>query len=216
MVETTLTSVYDMLSSVPEIPRHPPKAQVDPHFCIRKEGKELLLVQVYVDDIIFAASTPELCDLFAKIMCLKFKMSMNGKNLIFPKTTNYRNLRASLFNQIKNAHKSFKENTVLTLVMTQWILPCGESQTDEDKKGKLLIRPTIVHDWHPPLSLLQPSDLIYQIVYIACGAHCGSWLYAKFKTIARSGSNAVLGERTSYLSFKKAEKLCDIPVRKPE
>ncbi|GJR20359.1 retrovirus-related pol polyprotein from transposon TNT 1-94 [Tanacetum coccineum] len=43
---------------------------------IRREGKELLLVQIYVDDIIFAASTPELCDLFAKIMCLKFKMSM--------------------------------------------------------------------------------------------------------------------------------------------
>ncbi|GKF75565.1 retrovirus-related pol polyprotein from transposon TNT 1-94, partial [Tanacetum coccineum] len=33
------------------------------------ECKELLLVQVYVDDIIFALSTPELCDLFAKIMC---------------------------------------------------------------------------------------------------------------------------------------------------
>ncbi|GJU37340.1 putative ribonuclease H-like domain-containing protein [Tanacetum coccineum] len=32
------------------------------------EGKELLLVQIYVDDIIFAASTPELCDLFAKII----------------------------------------------------------------------------------------------------------------------------------------------------
>ncbi|GKD83336.1 retrovirus-related pol polyprotein from transposon TNT 1-94, partial [Tanacetum coccineum] len=35
---------------------------VDPTLFIRKEGKELLLVQVYVDDIIFAASTPELCD----------------------------------------------------------------------------------------------------------------------------------------------------------
>ncbi|GJV55416.1 retrovirus-related pol polyprotein from transposon TNT 1-94 [Tanacetum coccineum] len=32
------------------------------------QGKELLLVQIYVDDIIFAASTPELCDLFDKIM----------------------------------------------------------------------------------------------------------------------------------------------------
>ncbi|GJX24660.1 retrovirus-related pol polyprotein from transposon TNT 1-94 [Tanacetum coccineum] len=35
---------------------------------LSKEGKELLLVQVYVDDIIFVASTPELCDLFAKII----------------------------------------------------------------------------------------------------------------------------------------------------
>ncbi|GKF72388.1 hypothetical protein Tco_0208502, partial [Tanacetum coccineum] len=31
-------------------------------------GKELLLVQIYVDDIIFAASTPEVCDLFSKII----------------------------------------------------------------------------------------------------------------------------------------------------
>ncbi|GJV20289.1 retrovirus-related pol polyprotein from transposon TNT 1-94 [Tanacetum coccineum] len=41
---------------------------VDPTLFIRREGKELLLVQIYVDDIIFAASTPELCDLFAKII----------------------------------------------------------------------------------------------------------------------------------------------------
>ncbi|GJV90747.1 retrovirus-related pol polyprotein from transposon TNT 1-94 [Tanacetum coccineum] len=44
------------------------------------EGKELF---IYVDDIIFAASTPELCDLFARIMCSKFKMSMMGKISFF-------------------------------------------------------------------------------------------------------------------------------------
>ncbi|GKF27126.1 hypothetical protein Tco_0083020, partial [Tanacetum coccineum] len=43
---------------------------------VAREGKELVLVQIYVDDIIFATSTPELCDLFAKIMGSKFKMSM--------------------------------------------------------------------------------------------------------------------------------------------
>nr|GFA57015.1 retrovirus-related Pol polyprotein from transposon TNT 1-94 [Tanacetum cinerariifolium] len=31
-------------------------------------GNDLLLVQIYVDDIIFAVSTPELCDLFANLM----------------------------------------------------------------------------------------------------------------------------------------------------
>ncbi|GJR88160.1 retrovirus-related pol polyprotein from transposon TNT 1-94 [Tanacetum coccineum] len=69
---------YDMLSSF-MISQDFSKGSVDPTLFIRKEGKELLLVQVYVDDIIFVASTPELCDLFAKIMCLKFKMSMMGK-----------------------------------------------------------------------------------------------------------------------------------------
>ncbi|GKF21015.1 retrovirus-related pol polyprotein from transposon TNT 1-94, partial [Tanacetum coccineum] len=69
---------YDMLSSF-LISNDFSKGSVDPTLFIRREGKELLLVQIYVDDIIFAASTPELCDLFAKIMCLKFKMSMMGK-----------------------------------------------------------------------------------------------------------------------------------------
>ncbi|GJS89918.1 retrovirus-related pol polyprotein from transposon TNT 1-94 [Tanacetum coccineum] len=50
---------YDMLSSF-LISQDFSKGLVDPTLFIRKEGKELLLVQVYVDDIIFAASTPEL------------------------------------------------------------------------------------------------------------------------------------------------------------
>ncbi|GJU59943.1 retrovirus-related pol polyprotein from transposon TNT 1-94, partial [Tanacetum coccineum] len=58
---------YDMLSSF-LISQDFSKGSVDPTLFIRKEGKELLLVQVYVDDIIFDASTPELCDLFAKII----------------------------------------------------------------------------------------------------------------------------------------------------
>ncbi|GJW85443.1 retrovirus-related pol polyprotein from transposon TNT 1-94 [Tanacetum coccineum] len=58
---------YDMLSSF-LISQDFSKGTVDPTLFIRREGKELLLVQIYVDDIIFAASTPELCDLFAKII----------------------------------------------------------------------------------------------------------------------------------------------------
>ncbi|GJY97567.1 retrovirus-related pol polyprotein from transposon TNT 1-94 [Tanacetum coccineum] len=73
---------YDMLSSF-LISNDFSKGSVDPTMFIRKEGKELLLVQIYVDDIIFVASTHELCDLFAKIMCSKFKMSMMGKISFF-------------------------------------------------------------------------------------------------------------------------------------
>ncbi|GKD38552.1 retrovirus-related pol polyprotein from transposon TNT 1-94 [Tanacetum coccineum] len=50
---------YDMLSSF-LISNDFSKGSVDPTMFIRREGKELLLVQIYVDDIIFAASTPEL------------------------------------------------------------------------------------------------------------------------------------------------------------
>nr|GFD16593.1 hypothetical protein [Tanacetum cinerariifolium] len=45
--------------------------------------KRLLLVQIYVNDIIFAAFTPKLCDLFAKIVCSIFKMPMMGEISFF-------------------------------------------------------------------------------------------------------------------------------------
>ncbi|GJS70473.1 retrovirus-related pol polyprotein from transposon TNT 1-94 [Tanacetum coccineum] len=66
---------YDMLSSF-LLSQDFSKGSVDPTLFICREGKELLLVQIYVDDIIFAASTPELCDLFAKIIqkCLESLM----------------------------------------------------------------------------------------------------------------------------------------------
>ncbi|GKF12677.1 retrovirus-related pol polyprotein from transposon TNT 1-94, partial [Tanacetum coccineum] len=51
---------YDMLSSF-LISQGFSKGSIDPTLFIRRDGKELLLVQIYVDDIIFAASTPELC-----------------------------------------------------------------------------------------------------------------------------------------------------------
>nr|GEZ16304.1 hypothetical protein [Tanacetum cinerariifolium] len=66
---------YDMFSSFLKSQDFS-KGLVDPTLFIHRDDKELLLVQIYVDDIIFAASTPKLYDLFAKIMCLKFKMSM--------------------------------------------------------------------------------------------------------------------------------------------
>nr|GFC86904.1 retrovirus-related Pol polyprotein from transposon TNT 1-94 [Tanacetum cinerariifolium] len=55
---------YDMLSSF-LVSQDFFKGSVDPTLFIRRNGNDLLLVQVYVDDIIFAASTIELCDLFA-------------------------------------------------------------------------------------------------------------------------------------------------------
>ncbi|GJW06158.1 retrovirus-related pol polyprotein from transposon TNT 1-94 [Tanacetum coccineum] len=66
---------YDLLSSSLQSQDFS-KGTVDPTLFIRREGKDMLLVQIYVDDIIFASTTPELCDKFAEIMCSKFKMSM--------------------------------------------------------------------------------------------------------------------------------------------
>nr|GFA90978.1 retrovirus-related Pol polyprotein from transposon TNT 1-94 [Tanacetum cinerariifolium] len=56
---------YDMLSSF-FISQDFSKCSVDPTLFICRNENDLLLVQIYVDDIIFAASTPELCDYLLK------------------------------------------------------------------------------------------------------------------------------------------------------
>ncbi|GJX64737.1 retrovirus-related pol polyprotein from transposon TNT 1-94 [Tanacetum coccineum] len=45
----------------------------------KKNGLNLIIVQIYVDDIIFCSTCQELCDDFAKIMDDDFEMSMMGE-----------------------------------------------------------------------------------------------------------------------------------------
>ncbi|GKA41333.1 retrovirus-related pol polyprotein from transposon TNT 1-94 [Tanacetum coccineum] len=73
---------YDMLSSF-LISQHFSKGAVDPTLFTRKAGNDLLLVQIYVDDIIFASTNTALCNEFANQMTTKFKMSMMGQMSFF-------------------------------------------------------------------------------------------------------------------------------------
>nr|GEY26226.1 hypothetical protein [Tanacetum cinerariifolium] len=52
---------------------------VDPTLFTRKKGKHILLVQIYVDDIIFASTDLKDCDMFSNEMSSKFQMSMMGQ-----------------------------------------------------------------------------------------------------------------------------------------
>nr|GEY27956.1 hypothetical protein [Tanacetum cinerariifolium] len=99
--------------------------------------KDLLLVQIYVDDIIFAASTPKLCDLFSKIMCLKFKMSMMGKISFFLGLQISQSPRGIFINQSKYALKSLKKYGFDSCdpVDTPMV---EKSKLDEDKEGKAI------------------------------------------------------------------------------
>nr|GFB04643.1 retrovirus-related Pol polyprotein from transposon TNT 1-94 [Tanacetum cinerariifolium] len=99
---------YDMLSSF-MLSQDFSKGSVDPILFIRRNGNDLLLVQIYVDDIIFAASTLELCDLFATLMCSKFNMSMMGKISFFLGLQISQNPRGIFINQSKYALESLKK-----------------------------------------------------------------------------------------------------------
>nr|GFD37517.1 putative ribonuclease H-like domain-containing protein [Tanacetum cinerariifolium] len=51
------------------------RGKIDQNLFIKKQKGNILLVQVYVDDIIFRSTNKELCKGFEKLMKDKFKMS---------------------------------------------------------------------------------------------------------------------------------------------
>nr|GFC75783.1 uncharacterized mitochondrial protein AtMg00810-like [Tanacetum cinerariifolium] len=111
------------------------KGSVDPTLFIRRNDNDLILVQMYVNDIIFAASTLELCDLFANMMCSKFKMSMMGKISFFLGLQISQNPRGIFINQSKFALESLKKYGFESCdpVDTPMV---EKSNLDEDKEGK--------------------------------------------------------------------------------
>nr|GEV83026.1 retrovirus-related Pol polyprotein from transposon TNT 1-94 [Tanacetum cinerariifolium] len=125
---------YDMLSSF-LVSQDFSKGSVDPTLFICRNGNELLLVQIYVDDIIFVASTPELCDLFAKIMCSKFKMSMMGKISFFLGLQISQSPRGIFIYQLKYAPESLKKYSFESCDPVDNLM-VEKSKLDEGKEGK--------------------------------------------------------------------------------
>ncbi|GJZ23654.1 retrovirus-related pol polyprotein from transposon TNT 1-94 [Tanacetum coccineum] len=125
---------YDLLSNF-LLTQDFSKGTVDPKLFIRRQGNDILLVQIYVYDIIFASTTPELCDEFSKIMCSKFKMSMMGKISFFLGLQIFQNPRGIFINQSKYALESLKKYGFDSCdpVDTPMV---EKSKMDEDKEGK--------------------------------------------------------------------------------
>nr|GEU42786.1 hypothetical protein [Tanacetum cinerariifolium] len=59
------------------------RGKIDQTFFIKKQKGDILLVQVYVDDIIFGSTNKELCKAFERLMKDKFQMSSIGELTFF-------------------------------------------------------------------------------------------------------------------------------------
>ncbi|GKB50117.1 retrovirus-related pol polyprotein from transposon TNT 1-94 [Tanacetum coccineum] len=125
---------YGMLSNF-LISQHFSKGAVDPTLFIRKAGNDLLLVQIYVDDIIFASTNTAMCNEFANLMTTKFKMSMMGQMSFFLGLQISQSPRGIFLNQTKYAYEIIKKYGMLTSdsVDTPMV---GKSKFDKDLQGK--------------------------------------------------------------------------------
>ncbi|GJS82859.1 retrovirus-related pol polyprotein from transposon TNT 1-94 [Tanacetum coccineum] len=104
---------YDMVSSF-LISQHFSKGAVDPTLFTWKARNDLLLVQIYVDNIIFASTNTAMCNEFANLMTTKFKMSMMGQMSFFLGLQNSQSLRGIFLNQSKYAYEIIKKYGMLT------------------------------------------------------------------------------------------------------
>jgi hypothetical protein len=59
------------------------RGKIDNTLFLRKVKGHIILVQIYVDDIIFGSTKPSMCDKFASLMKSEYKMSMMGELTYF-------------------------------------------------------------------------------------------------------------------------------------
>ncbi|GJV94616.1 retrovirus-related pol polyprotein from transposon TNT 1-94 [Tanacetum coccineum] len=77
---------------------------VDNTLFTKKKSSNLIIVQIYVDDIIFGSTCQDMCDEFAKIMHDEFEMSMMGE-LNFFLGLQIKQMEDGIFFNQSNVHK---------------------------------------------------------------------------------------------------------------
>nr|GEV06115.1 hypothetical protein [Tanacetum cinerariifolium] len=86
------------------------KGSIDPTLFITKYRGDILLVQIYVDDIIFGSTNPNLSKRFKKLMHSKFEMSKIGELKFFLGIQIHQSPRGIFINQAKYAQEILKKH----------------------------------------------------------------------------------------------------------
>nr|GFA43284.1 retrovirus-related Pol polyprotein from transposon TNT 1-94 [Tanacetum cinerariifolium] len=81
------------------------KGSIDLTLFITKHGEDILLVQIYVDDIIFGSMNPKFSKQFEKLMHIKFEMSMMGELKFFLGIQIHQSPHGIFINQAKYAQE---------------------------------------------------------------------------------------------------------------
>ncbi|GJX21066.1 retrovirus-related pol polyprotein from transposon TNT 1-94 [Tanacetum coccineum] len=100
---------YDELSNF-SISKGFLKGSIDPTLFITKHGEDILLVQIYVDDIIFGSTNPKLSKQFGNLMHSKFDMSMMGVLKFFLGIQIHQSPRGIFINHARYAQEILKKH----------------------------------------------------------------------------------------------------------
>nr|GEV31594.1 hypothetical protein [Tanacetum cinerariifolium] len=186
-----------MLSSF-LISQHFSKDAVDPTLFTQKVENDLLLVQIYVDDIIFASTNTAMCNEFANMMTTKFKMSMMGQMSFFLGLQIFQSPKGIFLNQSKYASEIIKKYGLLTSNSVD--IPMVEkNKLDEDLQGT-------------PVDATLYRGMIRSLMYLTSNAdHAG----CQDTRSSTSGNAKFLGDKLVSWSSKK-QKRTAISITKAE
>nr|GEX51875.1 uncharacterized mitochondrial protein AtMg00810-like [Tanacetum cinerariifolium] len=171
---------------------------IDQTLFIEKQQKDILLVQIYVDDIIFGATNKALCQSFEKLMKDKFQMSSMGELTFF------------LGLQLKQKKDGIfiSQDKYLAEILRKFGLSEGKSSntpidaekpllTDSDGEdvdmhtyrsmiGSLMYltssRPDIMFEGKPCLGLWYPKDSPFELIAYSDSDYAGASLDRKSTT----------------------------------
>nr|GEY85942.1 hypothetical protein [Tanacetum cinerariifolium] len=135
---------YDKLSMF-LLHNHFFKGTIDPTLFIRRFHDDILVVQVYVDDIIFGSTHPRYIQLFSNLMKIHFEMSMMGEMTFFLGLQVNQSPYGIFINQSKyvlEILKNMEWNLVIPLVL-QWRSKPTEKHLKEVKRIFRYLRGTV-------------------------------------------------------------------------
>ncbi|GJV95135.1 retrovirus-related pol polyprotein from transposon TNT 1-94 [Tanacetum coccineum] len=123
---------YDKLSSF-LIQHGFTKGIVDPTLFTRRHGGDILLIQVYVDDIIFVSTNPDFSKRFANLMKNNFEMSMMGELKFFLGLQVHQSPRGIFISQSQYAIELLKKHGLDKCVSMS--IPMVTERPDADLQG---------------------------------------------------------------------------------
>ncbi|GKC46364.1 retrovirus-related pol polyprotein from transposon TNT 1-94 [Tanacetum coccineum] len=123
---------YDELSNF-LVSKRFSKGSIDPTLFITKKGEDILLVQIYVDDIIFGSTNLKLSKKFEKLMHSKFEMSMMGELKFYLGIQIHQSPRGIFINQAKYTQEILKKHGMTSCDSVG--TPMATKPLDDDLSG---------------------------------------------------------------------------------
>ncbi|GJV29227.1 retrovirus-related pol polyprotein from transposon TNT 1-94 [Tanacetum coccineum] len=165
------------------------KGTIDPTLFKIKYGEDILLVQIYVDDIIFRFTNPKYSKRFEKLMHSRFEMSLMGEMKFFLELQIHQSPKGIFINQAKYAleilkkHKMDNCHSIGTPLTTKPKLDVdlsGEPVDQSDYRSKIRSlmyltssRPDLVQAGTINMGLWYPKDSGFNLTAFSDADHAG-------------------------------------------